>query len=96
MECLRTRELTPRPRVDLVVQPLHLRNRRHLRLSELPVRGSSVQRADVDLGIVGLDRTRLLLTHPDEDRLQSIGVRDQAADGHPGAHGNKPFVAPGP
>ena len=33
-------EVTPKPSMDSVVQPLHLRNRRHLRLNELPVLGS--------------------------------------------------------
>jgi hypothetical protein len=33
----RTCEVTPKPGMDSVVQPLHLRNRRHLRLNELPV-----------------------------------------------------------
>jgi len=35
----RTCEVTPKPGMDSVVQPLHLRNRRHLRLNELPVLG---------------------------------------------------------
>ena len=37
----RTSEVTPEPSMDSVVQPLHLRNRRHLRLNELPVLGPS-------------------------------------------------------
>ena len=32
-------EVTPKPSMDWVVQPLHLRNRQHLRLNELPVLG---------------------------------------------------------
>jgi hypothetical protein len=35
----RTFEGTPKPSMDPVGQPLHLRNRRHLRLNELPVLG---------------------------------------------------------
>lgn len=35
----RTCEVTPKPSMDSVVQPLHLRNPRHLRLNELPVLG---------------------------------------------------------
>jgi hypothetical protein len=35
----RTCEVTPKPSMDSVVQPLHLRNRRHLRLNDLPVLG---------------------------------------------------------
>ena len=35
----RTLEVTPKPSMDWVMQPLHLRNRRHLRLNELPVLG---------------------------------------------------------
>ena len=37
----RTCEVTPKPGMDSVVQPLHLRNLRNLRLNELPVLGSS-------------------------------------------------------
>jgi hypothetical protein len=35
----RTFEVTAKPNMDWVVQPLHLRNRRHLRLNDLPVSG---------------------------------------------------------
>ncbi len=35
----RTFEVTPKPNMDWAVQPLHLRNRRHLRLNDLPVLG---------------------------------------------------------
>ena len=35
----RTFEVTPNPSTDWVVQPLHLRNRQHLRLNELQVLG---------------------------------------------------------
>jgi hypothetical protein len=35
----RTFEVTPKPNMDWAVQPLHLRNRRHLRLNDLPVSG---------------------------------------------------------
>ena len=37
VNCPRTCEVGPRPQWDSVVPPLHLRNRRNLRLSELPV-----------------------------------------------------------
>jgi hypothetical protein len=37
VSCPRTCEVRPRPESDPVVQPLHLRNRRNLRPSELPV-----------------------------------------------------------
>ena len=37
----RTCEVTPKPSMDSVVQPLHLRNLRHLRLNKLPALGSS-------------------------------------------------------
>jgi len=33
----RTFEVMPKPSMDWLVQPLHLRNRQHLRLNELPV-----------------------------------------------------------
>jgi hypothetical protein len=36
----RTFEVTPKASMNWVVQPLHLRNRRHLRLNELPVLGA--------------------------------------------------------
>jgi hypothetical protein len=35
----RTCEVTAKPNMDSVVQPLHPRNRRYLRLNELPVLG---------------------------------------------------------
>jgi hypothetical protein len=41
-------EVTPKPSMDSVVQPLHLRNRRHLRLNELPVLGSFLLNTSFD------------------------------------------------
>ena len=35
----RTFEVNPKPSINWVVQPLRLRNRRHLRFNELPVSG---------------------------------------------------------